>query len=135
MTAEILKKSELAHRLVDYPAMNIASVAVNIDLDLSSSDLGAGSLTGDGSRSMMASPRRRRHWVDLFLCEINAFDAEFFETSWASNQLCQGDPSGTRESSISQADVVILACGDQVCVSSPDLRRSWVGVLTPRYDV
>lgn len=64
MTAENLKKSELAHRLVDYPAMNIASVAVNIDLDLSSSDLGAGSLTGDGRSSMTARPRRRRHWPD-----------------------------------------------------------------------
>ena len=66
----------------------------------------------------------------MFLCEINAFDAEFFETSSAGNQLWQGDPSGTRESSVSQADVVILACVDQVCVSSPDLRNSSVGLLT-----
>lgn len=64
MTAEILKKSELAHRLVEYPAMNVGSAAVDIDLDLSSSDLGAGSLTGDGSRSMTARPGRRRHWPD-----------------------------------------------------------------------
>lgn len=66
--------------------------------------------------------------MDLFLCEINAFDAEFFETSSASNQLCQGDPSGTPESSISQAGV-ILVCADQVCVSSPVLHHSWAGVL------
>ncbi len=64
MTAEILKKSELAHRLVEYPAMNIGSAAVDIDLDLSSSDLGAGFPTGDGSRSMTARPGRRRHWPD-----------------------------------------------------------------------
>jgi hypothetical protein len=64
MTAEILKKSKLAHRLVDYPAMNVGSAALDIDVDLSSSDLAAGSLGGDSSRSMMARPRRRWHWPD-----------------------------------------------------------------------
>lgn len=64
MTAEILKKSELAHRLVEYPAMNIGCAAVDIDLDLSSSDLGAGFPTGDGNGSLTARPRRQRHWPD-----------------------------------------------------------------------
>ena len=56
MTAETLKKSELAHRLVDYPAMNIGSAAVNIDLDRSSSDLGAGSLAGYRSPFIYGEP-------------------------------------------------------------------------------
>ena len=64
MIAEILKKSKLAHRLVEYPAMNIGSAAVDIEVDLSSSDLGAGSPTGDGNGSLTARPRRRRRWPD-----------------------------------------------------------------------